>query len=199
MTEARWPRRTRSLELRLPSAADIDELLTWRNHPEVSRWLLRTQVDPDAYRAAWLDTPADSLDQGVVAALDGGVIGTVTLAVVDEMGQPQPEARQPDGTEPWHQAHGRLGYLIAPGARGRGLASEMIAAMLEVAFDDLGLHRVSGGCFDDNTGSWRVMEKCGMRREQHGVQDSWHADLGWVDGFTYAVLAQEWRAARPRA
>ncbi len=80
-----------------------------------------------------------------------------------------------------------------------GFASEMIAAMLEVAFDDLGLHRVSGGCFADNTGSWRVMERCGMRREQHGVQDSWHADLGWVDGFTYAVLAQEWRAARPRA
>ncbi len=30
-----------------------------------------------------------------------------------------------------------------------------------------------------------------MRREQHGIRDSWHAELGWVDGFTYAVLADE--------
>ena len=32
-----------------------------------------------------------------------------------------------------------------------------------------------------------------MRREQHGVQDSWHAELGWVDGYTYAILAEDWR------
>jgi hypothetical protein len=39
-----------------------------------------------------------------------------------------------------------------------------------------------------------------MRREQHGVKDSWHAELGWVDGFTYGILADEWvtrRDARP--
>jgi hypothetical protein len=32
-----------------------------------------------------------------------------------------------------------------------------------------------------------------MRREQHGVGDSWHAELGWVDGYTYGLLAEEWR------
>ena len=32
-----------------------------------------------------------------------------------------------------------------------------------------------------------------MRREQHGVRDSFHAELGWLDGYTYAVLAEEWR------
>ncbi|MGW4930115.1 hypothetical protein ACWEOH_13255 [Agromyces sp. NPDC004153] len=45
-----------------------------------------------------------------------------------------------------------------------------------------------------------MMEKLGMRREQHGVKDSWHAELGWVDGFTYGILADEWvtrRGARP--
>lgn len=28
-----------------------------------------------------------------------------------------------------------------------------------------------------------------------GVQDSWHAQLGWIDGFSYGLLASEWRAA----
>lgn len=39
----------------------------------------------------------------------------------------------------------------------------------------------------------RILEKAGMRREQHGVGDSWHAELGWLDGFTYAILAEEWK------
>lgn len=65
-----------------------------------------------------------------------------------------------------------------------------------LAFDDLGLHRVTAGCFADNTASWRVMEKVGMRREQHGVRDSWHASLGWLDGYTCAILAEEWRDSR---
>ncbi len=25
---------------------------------------------------------------------------------------------------------------------------------------------------------------------------SWHAGLGWVDGYTYALLDHEWRAAQ---
>ena len=41
-----------------------------------------------------------------------------------------------------------------------------------------------------------------MRREQHGVEDSWHSELGWVDGYQYAMLASEWhtpRTGRPAA
>ena len=71
----------------------------------------------------------------------------------------------------------------------------MVRAALDLAFGDLGLHRVTAGCFADNVASWRVMEKAGMRREQHGIRDAWHAELGWVDGYTYAVLADE--RARP--
>ena len=38
-----------------------------------------------------------------------------------------------------------------------------------------------------------------MRREQHGIQDSWHAEPGWVDGCTYALLASERHAVHHRA
>ena len=53
---------------------------------------------------------------------------------------------------------------------------------------------MTASCNADNPASVRVLEKAGMRREQHGVEDSWHADLGWVDGYQYAILAREWRA-----
>jgi hypothetical protein len=37
-----------------------------------------------------------------------------------------------------------------------------------------------------------------MRREQHGLRDSWHAELGWLDGYTYALLADDWHGGSPR-
>ena len=78
--------------------------------------------------------------------------------------------------------------MIDPAHAGRGHATAIARALLDIAFTDLGLRRVTAECFADNVASWRVMEKLGMRREQHGVRDSWHAELGWVDGCTYAIL-----------
>jgi hypothetical protein len=31
-----------------------------------------------------------------------------------------------------------------------------------------------------------------MRREAHTVKDALHRDRGWLDGYTYALLAEEW-------
>jgi RimJ/RimL family protein N-acetyltransferase len=180
-----WPRHTDRLELRPPTEADLDAVLAWRNHPDVTRWLLRTQVDPTAFKQAWRAGADDPFDHGVVALAGGAVVGTLSLEVVDGMGQ------GPDS--PARGSEGLLGYLVDPAHHGRGYATELVRAALDLAFGDLGLRRVTAGCFADNIGSWRVMEKAGMRREQHGVRDSWHAEHGWVDGFTYAVLADERR------
>jgi RimJ/RimL family protein N-acetyltransferase len=58
---------------------------------------------------------------------------------------------------------------------------------------------VRAGCYADNLASVRVLEKAGMRREQHGIEDSWHAELGWVDGYEYGILAREWQAQQEAA
>jgi len=58
----------------------------------------------------------------------------------------------------------------------------------------LRLRRVTASCNADNPASVRVLEKAGMRREQHGVEDSWHADPGRVDGYQYALLSRDWHA-----
>jgi RimJ/RimL family protein N-acetyltransferase len=89
-----------------------------------------------------------------------------------------------------------IGYVFDPAYGGHGYASEAVLAMVAVAFEELGIHRLTAGCFADNLASVRILEKARMRREQHGVEDSWHAELGWVDGYTYGLLADEWRAAQ---
>src|SRR5688572_17854287 len=96
--------RTERLELRPVRDADIDRILEYRNLPEVTRWLLRTEADPVSFRASWRRAPQDPYDHGVAVTLDGVVIGTVSLDVVDGMGQP--------GMPPRTEAH--LGYTFDP-------------------------------------------------------------------------------------
>ena len=182
MDETTTTMRTERLELRPVTDGDIDRILEYRNRPDVTRWLLRTEVDPEAFRAAWKAAADDPDDHSVAVVVDGQVIGTVSLTLTNGMGQPG----MPSRTE------AELGYIFDPDHSGRGYASEAVAAVVGRSFRSLGVRRITAGCFADNAASVRILEKLGMRREQHGVGDSWHAELGWLDGFTYAILADEW-------
>lgn len=185
-----WPRPAGRLELRPPTRESLERVLAWRNRPEVTRWLLRTEVDPEAFVERWL---ADVDDSHSAIAFDGDeVVGTGSVWIADAMGQSHVDAG------PWRRAEAGIGYLIDPAHAGKGYATAIGRALIDLAVDELGVHRVTAGCFADNTASWKVMEKLGMRREQHGVRDSWHAELGWIDGFTYAILAEEWLELRAR-
>jgi RimJ/RimL family protein N-acetyltransferase len=79
-----------------------------------------------------------------------------------------------------------------PAHGGHGYATEAVAELIRICFEDLGLRRVTALCFADNTASWRLMERLGMRRETHAVRDSLHRSGGWLDGFGYALLADEY-------
>ncbi|HEY9566277.1 MAG TPA: GNAT family protein [Nocardioides sp.] len=90
----------------------------------------------------------------------------------------------------------RLG--AAPDFEGRGYATETVRALIALAFGPLGLRRVSADCFAANEPSWRLMERVGMRGEANNVKDSLHRTKGWLDNFTYALLAEEWRGQSTR-
>lgn len=55
-----------------------------------------------------------------------------------------------------------LGYWVDSVHNGRGVATAAVAAVLQVAFDDLGLHRVQAGTLLHNHGSQRVLERNGF-------------------------------------
>ncbi|KYH44090.1 GNAT family N-acetyltransferase [Branchiibius sp. NY16-3462-2] len=176
-----WPKLVDGLTLRYPSASEIEDLLAFRNLPDVNRWMLRTHVDPEAFRAEWSAVATSDTDFSCVAILDGSAVGMGFLELADGMHQPG----WPKGTE------AGIGYIVRPACSGRGVATAIARGLLHAAFVDLGLRRVTAGCFADNSASARVLEKAGMRRERHGVQDSWHHELGWVDGYAYAALATD--------
>lgn len=153
MPELTWPRQAGPLTLRLPTAESIRQALTWRNSPEVTRWLLLTTVDSEAYTRDWLAEDGD--DIAVAAFVGEELVGTGSLGIEDAMGQVHA------GESIWRRAQGTLGYTIDPAHAGHGYATHLARALLSIAFDDLGLHRVTAGCFADNVPSWRTMERIG--------------------------------------
>ena len=55
---------------------------------------------------------------------------------------------------------GDLGYWVAEGHQGRGVASAAVEAVCRMAINDLGLHRIQAGTLIDNVASQKVLERC---------------------------------------
>ena len=179
-----WPVRTARLTLRPAAADDLTATWQYRRLPEVSRWLTRAPATVEEYRGQFLDP--DRLAMTLVVELQGQVIGDLMLRVEDAWGQAE-VADRVRGTQ------AELGWVLHPEYAGHGYATEAVRALIDVAFDGMGLRRVTAGCFAANEASWRLMERVGMRRETVTVRESLHRSGEWLDGMGYALLADEYR------
>jgi RimJ/RimL family protein N-acetyltransferase len=92
-----------------------------------------------------------------------------------------------------------LGYRLYPAFWGRGLATEGARALIRSAFGRLHLDLVVATTMADNAGSWRVLEKCGMRRVRTFRYPG--ADLmpGAEHGdFVYELARDDWARQEPK-
>ncbi len=81
-----------------------------------------------------------------------------------------------------------VGYWVARRHAGRGVATEALAQVLEVVFDELGLHRVDAYARVDNAASHRVLRNNGFR--QVGVsRGHLHVGGAWRDEIYFQRLA----------
>jgi len=55
-----------------------------------------------------------------------------------------------------------VAYLLSRRAWGKGLATEAARAAIRFGFETAGLEKIIGLVHPDNTGSIRVLEKCGL-------------------------------------
>ena len=177
-----WPVRTERLVLRRMKEGDAQRIFAYRSRPEVAEWIGGIATD--------VDSLAERFGDGATAVIvehDDRLIGDLMVKVQDAYAQREV-------AEGAVASEAELGWVFDPAHHGQGLATEAIRALFRICFEDLGLRRVVAMCFTANEPSWRLMERVGMRREAHNVKDSLHRDLGWQDGYVYALLAEEWRA-----
>lgn len=182
-----WPVRTERLVLRRLGDGDMPAIFAYRSQPQVAEWIGGTATD--------LDNLTERFGAGETAVIvehDGQLIGDLMVKLQDAYAQREV-------AEAAAASEAEIGWTLDPAHHGHGFATEAISALFRICFDDLRLRRVVAICFTGNEPSWRLMERLGMRREAHHVKDSLHRDLGWQDGYVYALLAEEWRATAIRA
>lgn len=88
---------------------------------------------------------------------------------------------------------GAIGWVFHPDVQGRGFATEAATAVLDIAFEKAGLHRVIAELDPRNAASVALCRRLGMREEAHFRSDYREGD-GWADSGVYAILAEEWAA-----
>ena len=182
-----WPRNTARLSIRPATPDDVEPTWRFRRLPAVFEWITAAPATLDEYAEHFLDAPR--LAKTLVVELDGRVVGDLMLAVEDAWAQTEVADRA-------KAVQAELGWVLDPEHTGRGLATEAVAELIRLCFEELGLRRVVASCFADNESSWRMMERLGMRREVHTVAESLHRSGRWLDGYGYALLADEWRSSR---
>ncbi len=84
------------------------------------------------------------------------------------------------------------GYFIYPKFWRKGYTTEAFKQVLEFAFLDNDVYRVSTGCLAENIASERVMQKCGLIKEAEHVDYEWH-DGKMKNRLEYRLLKREWR------
>jgi RimJ/RimL family protein N-acetyltransferase len=183
--DVRWPVRTERLSIRPATKEDAEATWEYRQVPSVAMWMTTDPGSLQEYADHFV--LEDRLSKTFILERDGAVVGDLMLAIEDTWAQ----------AEVKDQAKGvqaELGWCLRPDEEGKGLATEAVVELFRICFEDLGLRRVVANCFSANEPSWRLMERVGMRREEHAVKDSLHRNGEWMDGYRYALLADEWRA-----
>lgn len=84
-----------------------------------------------------------------------------------------------------------IGYWIGKPFWGKGYGTEVARAVIKFGFEELNHNRIYALAFTDNPGSWRIMEKSGMKHEgilrRHAMKDGRLVDLTY-----YAILREEY-------
>lgn len=108
------------------------------------------------------------------------VIGNIYFAKID-----------PDEIETYE-----VGYVFNKKYWRNGYAREALKSVINYAFGELNVRRITAMCNPMNEASWRLLESVGMRREGHLRKNIFffrdeNKNPIWQDTYMYALLSEE--------
>ena len=166
---------TERLSIRRFTPEDLDALIEMRSDPEVNIYLGGARMQNPEALAKRLKFYIDCYDKygfGMSAMIwkeTGEMFGWSGL--------------QPLGETP----NIEVGYGMIKKFWGRGIGFECAEAWLDYGFRQAGLERICAVAYPENTGSRRIMEKCGMKYKK--TETHYGADCVF-----YAVSSDEYFA-----
>ncbi|MFQ4148353.1 GNAT family protein [Arthrobacter sp. LAPM80] len=186
MVDIPYPLTTERLVLRRFQVEDLDAYYAYQRLPETARYLYgqaRTYSQCMARIAMYVDNPFDGPGDWATFAVERasapGLVGELALKW-----DPGSKSDEP-GAAP--ERVGEIGWTLAPGAQGQGFATEAARAVMDMAIDTLGFHRVEARMDARNSASAAICERLGMHRE--GVlRDNMYLKGEWTSEAVYAVV-----------
>ena len=185
ITGDRLPTLTASrVALRGLSDKDVDALFSIFSDPVVMRfWSSPPLADRSAADRLLANIhehfgKRDLFQWGVALRDDDRVIGTCTLAEIDETNR-----------------RAELGFALGRSDWGNGYMGEALDALLAFAFGDLNLHRLEADVDPRNAASIKTLDRLGFRREGH-MRERWLMNGEAQDSLFYGLLRREWQAGR---
>lgn len=166
--------RTERLVLSIPTEADVDAITAACQDPEVPRWT--TVPSPytreNAVEFVELVTGwwADGVETVWAIRKDGVLAGMIGLHRI---------------TEHPHGGDAEIGFWGVAAFRGQGVMVEAARAVIDFAFDELGLVRLSWRAVAGNIPSARTARSLGFRYEgmlRQGLTSPRGRDDGWLAG-----------------
>ncbi|HEY7639575.1 MAG TPA: GNAT family N-acetyltransferase [Steroidobacteraceae bacterium] len=149
-----FPWRTQRVELFLLEPGHVSSAYVgWLSDPEVNRFLESRFATHDLastqrYVASMLGD-ANTLFLGIRSPQLQRHVGNIKLGPIDR-----------------HHGLGEIGIMIGERAAwGRGIASDSIAVLCRIAFEQLGLRKLTAGCYRSNVGSARAFARAGFAHE----------------------------------
>jgi RimJ/RimL family protein N-acetyltransferase len=165
------------VRLRPVREGDVPAIVAACQDPEISRWTTVPSPYDEHHAVEFVRRAAEGRRRGTGAAFTmadpagDGLLGCISVFGVD-----------------WTALVGTVGYWVAAGARGRGVARHALGLLSRWSFDRLGLARLQLDVVVGNEASCRVAEAAGYRREGLRRAALPHRD-GRADVLGYALLA----------
>lgn len=147
---------------------------------ERAEWLQWAALNP--VQLAKLHQPPYG-DRAIVLKTTGELIGSCGyVPCLNAFGQLPGFSPEEEGSPVRYTPEFGLFYAISPRYRRQGYAAEAAQALVDYAFEKLGLKRIIAETNYDNTGSIGVMQKLGMRIERNPLPEPpWLQVVGVIE------------------
>lgn len=171
---------TERLIIRRFQADDWQDLYEYLSQEEVVKFEPYETFSKEASKQEAINRSNNNAFWGVCLKSSGKLIGNIYLA------------RQEFDT--WE-----LGYVFNKNFQGNGYATEAALALVDNAFKEQNARRVIAMCNPLNKPSWKLLERIGLRKEGHLLQNIYFKkdELNrpiWADTYEYGILVSEWLA-----
>lgn len=170
----------KDVRLRDLAPADSDHLFTWRNLPDIRRWMYTDhEIGREEHDRWFAAASQDPSRKYWIVELDGRPVGLANLADI----------------APAHRKATWAYYLADPAVRGRGIGAYVEFLVIEHVFSAMKLGKLWCEVLVDNKGVIKLHETFGFQREALFRQHVWKTGEP-QDVVGLGLLAADWAAVR---